>query len=593
MATQALYLKYRPRTFDEVVGQEAITRTLRNALRQGRIRHAYLFTGSRGTGKTTTARLLAKAVNCLAAEEERPCNACAICTAINDGRLLDLIEIDAASNRGIDEIRDIREKVGFRPNQARYKVYVLDEAHMLTEPAFNALLKTLEEPPPHAIFTLVTTDPHKIPATITSRCQRFDFKRISVQAITERLELIARQEGLTVEPAALDLIARHSTGALRDAISLLDQIMSYGDEIALDQVQMVLGTAGGEAAGQLVGLLAHGDVAGGLALIDRVVSDGVDPRQFGREVVEYLRGLLIIKEGAGARLLDATAEQAAEMEGLAAQLSIGQLLEALRLFNGAVTDLKGGLQTIPHLPLEMALVESMLQTSTQPDRGGLPPGPQAQGATPRPPVRSEPERAQADAPSLRPQPKPSGRAVAEPTPSEASPGAPAERAAAPVSMVREEPASTAPSQTRSGPGAGGELTLDQVQRRWPEIIGAVQSLNRTTAAVLRSNCQPVDLVDGQIVVTVPSSILRDKLEDPQRKVEVMEAVSSVLGVHSGIRLVLATEYASRAPRPAPQSQPQTPSPGLPGQAARTGDDQALDEISRWAAERGGQATIVK
>ena len=599
MATQALYLKYRPHTFDEVVGQEAITRTLRNALRQGRIRHAYLFTGSRGTGKTTTARLLAKAVNCLAPEEERPCNACTICQAVNDGRLLDLIEIDAASNRGIDEIRDIREKVGFRPNEARYKVYVLDEAHMLTEPAFNALLKTLEEPPPHAIFILVTTDPHKIPATITSRCQRFDFKRISVRAITERLEVIARQEGLTVEPAALDLIARHSTGALRDAISLLDQLMSYGDQIALDQVQMVLGAAGGEAAGQLVGLLARGEVGSGLTLIDRVVGDGVDPRQFGREVVEYLRGLLLIKEGTGARLLDATAEQAAEMEGLAAQLSTRQLLEALRLFNGAVTDLKGGLQTIPHLPLEMALVESTLPASVRPD---TPPAPVAQGtartqgAIPHPAVRSvEPTQTQAGVSASegnqarspkQSQPKPSGRVVAE--------SAPVALASAPP----EQPPGAVLHQT------GGGLTLDQVQKRWPEIIGAVQALNRTTAAVLRSNCQPVDVADDQIVVTVPSSILRDKLENPQRKVEVQEAVSSVLGVRSRIRLALEAEYAPRAPRPAPPSQPQAATPersgqsvggmgDLPDEAAKTGDDQVPEEISRWAAERGGQATIVK
>jgi len=612
MANQALYLKYRPRTFDEVVGQEAITRTLRNALSQGRIRHAYLFTGSRGTGKTTTARLLAKAVNCLAPEKERPCNACTICAAINDGRLLDLIEIDAASNRGIDEIRDIREKVGFRPNEARYKVYVLDEAHMLTEPAFNALLKTLEEPPPHAIFILVTTDPHKIPATITSRCQRFDFKRISVEAIVRRLELIVQQEGLTAEPAALDLIARHSTGALRDAISLLDQLMGYGDEIALDQVQMVLGAAGGEAAGQLVGLLARGDLAGGLVLIDRVVGDGVDPRQFGREVVEYLRGLLLIKEGAGAQLLDTTAEQAAEMGGLAAQLSTRQLLEALRLFNGAVTDLKGGLQTIPHLPLEMALAESVLYAATSPAG----------------PTTPEQGNAAVDLAPQRSQPRPSGRAVAESAPSKASPGASAVVTPAPVSAPLEQAPGAVLYQT--GAELAG-LTLDQVQRRWPEIIGAVQALNKTTAAVLRSNCQPVDLAGDQIVVTVPSAILRDKLDNPQRKVEVQEAVSSVLGGHSRIRLVLEADYIPRTSRPASQLQPQAAAPersesraeghagpteipvrGLAAvpsgtgpersgggasevgdDPATTGDDQVPDEISRWAAERGGLATIVK
>src|SRR5512139_3622310 len=222
---QALYRKWRPQTFDEVSGQEHVLHTLRNAIGSGRIAHAYLFSGPRGTGKTTMARLLAKAVNCLNPDPSaRPDNTCAICTAITEGRLLDLIELDAASNRGIDEIRDLRDKINFAPGQARYKVYIIDEVHMLTEPAFNALLKTLEEPPPHVIFILVTTDPHKIPATITSRCQRFDFRRIPLQVSVDRLAYIVMQEGLRAEPAALELIARQGTGAMRDAISLLDQL---------------------------------------------------------------------------------------------------------------------------------------------------------------------------------------------------------------------------------------------------------------------------------------------------------------------------------------------------------------------------------
>ncbi|MGC9333260.1 MAG: DNA polymerase III subunit gamma/tau, partial [Anaerolineae bacterium] len=300
-----------------------------------------------------------------APQGERPCNACALCLALNEGRLLDLIEIDAASNRGIDEIRDIREKVGFRPNEGRFKVYVLDEAHMLTEPAFNALLKTLEEPPAHVIFTLVTTDPHKIPATITSRCQRFDFRRIPLQAMIDRLAYLAEQEGLTVEPQALELIARHSTGAMRDAISLLDQLTSYGDEITLAQVQMVLGTGASAAAGGLVAHLVAGDVAGGLGTINQAVGDGADPRQFGREIIEYLRGLLLIREGAGTRLLQTTAEQAEEMESLAERISAAQITQAIRLFNKAITDLRRGFQSIPQLPLELALVESLLDWDVQ------------------------------------------------------------------------------------------------------------------------------------------------------------------------------------------------------------------------------------
>ncbi len=564
MATQALYLKYRPQTFEEVSGQEPITRTLRNALRQGKVRHAYLFTGPRGTGKTTTARLLAKAVNCHAPEGERPCNACPICVAINEGRLLDLIEIDAASNRGIDEIRDIREKVGFRPNEGRFKIYVLDEAHMLTEPAFNALLKTLEEPPPHVIFTLVTTDPHKIPATITSRCQRFDFRRIRLQAIVDRLAYIAEQEGVTVEPAALEFIARQGTGAMRDAISLLDQLTSYGDEITLDQVQMVLGTVASESAAGLVACLANGDVAGGLDLINRTVGDGADPRQFGREVVEYLRGLLLIKEGAGTRLLNATAEQAAEMEALAGRFPVERLLQAIRLFNEATTDLKRGLQTIPQLPLEMALVGAYLGGVSEPGtpEAVAPPVQEGTAAGPAPsyttPSRSGPEpRRVAEQPAPAP--------VA---PSDSQAGTPGET----------EPVSRPPNAT-------GSLALEGVEQAWSQVLLAVRQRNPAAEGALRSGCKPVEVDGDQIVVTFPYPFLREKLGDPQRKTEIQEALSEVLGATCRLKLVLASEYTPRrAAKPAmPSNRPSPPALG----------EQEIDEISRWAEERGGETRIVQ
>ncbi len=558
MSTQALYLKYRPQTFDEVMGQEPITRTLRNALRQGRVRHAYLFTGPRGTGKTTTARLLAKAVNCLAPEDERPCNACSICLAINEGRLLDLIEIDAASNRGIDEIRDIREKVGFRPNEGRFKVYVLDEAHMLTEPAFNALLKTLEEPPPHVIFALVTTDPHKIPATITSRCQRFDFKRISVQTIVERLATIAAQEGVTVEPAALELIAHQGTGAMRDAISLLDQLTSYGDEITLDQAQMVLGTVASEAAGQVAICLTDGDLAGGLDLINRTVADGADPRQFSREVVEYLRGLLLVKQGAGTRLLNATAEQAEAMETLSARMPLARLLRAIKLFNEAATDLKSGLQTIPQLPLEMALVESVVEEGAalsvpQPVPPATPSAP-----IPQPAARTKVQRG--------PQPPAAAPAPARETPAQASEAEP----------VQAEPLAQ-----------DGPLALPQVQRAWDQVLQAVRERNPATQAVLNSGCKPVEVTGDEIVVTFPFAFLREKLGDPQRRSEIQDALAEVLHHNCRLRLVLASDY-----KPGRQvaAAPATEAEEAPPNAAA--EEGVPDPISRWAEARGGQAKII-
>lgn len=567
MAAQALYLKYRPQTFGEVVGQEPIMRTLRNALRQGKIRHAYLFTGPRGTGKTTTARLLAKAVNCQAAEGERPCNACPICTAVNEGRLLDLIEIDAASNRGIDEIRDIRERVGFRPNEGRFKVYVLDEAHMLTEPAFNALLKTLEEPPPHVIFTLVTTDPHKIPATIASRCQRFDFRRISLQNIIDRLAYIADREEIPIEPVALELIARQGTGALRDAISLLDQLASYGGEITLDQVQMVLGTVASEAAGALVSCLAAGDVAGGLDQINRTVGDGADPRQFGRGVVEYLRGLLLIQQGTGTRLLNATAEQSASMELLAEQMPADRLLRAIRLFNDAVTDVKTGLQVIPQLPLEIALVESIVAPAVpmpveRPPDQATPaplPGPAPAQAVSRPEVRRVAERL-----AVTPEP---------------TPDAPVQTA----SQLEEKPAQQVPA---------GQLGLAQVVGAWDQMLQLVRHRNPATQAVLNSGCEPVEVNGNEIVVTFPFSFLQEKLRDPQRLMEIQDALSEVLRSPCYVRLILATEYVPRVqvppgqPEQAPAQSEPAPVPAQPEQG------QVPVQISEWAAERGAEVKVV-
>ncbi len=358
MAFQTLYRKWRPQTFDEVVGQEHVRRTLENALRQGRISHAYLFSGPRGTGKTSMARILAKSVNCLADMEKRPCNECTICRAIAEGHAIDLIEIDAASQSRVDDIRELRERVNFVPNEARYKVYIIDEVHMLSPSAFNAFLKTLEEPPPHAIFILATTDPQKIPPTVLSRCQRFDFHRIAFKDIVARLKRISDMEGLDIEEEALELIARYSTGSLRDAESLLDQLMSYGGErILLTQVQTILGTPSSQAVADLVWNLIDGDLTKGLSLINQAINEGADPRQFNREIVEHLRGLLLIKGGGAERFLPLTDEARAEMASQAKEMSLERIAELVRLFNDASLDFRvAGIQS--PLPLELAFAEA-------------------------------------------------------------------------------------------------------------------------------------------------------------------------------------------------------------------------------------------
>jgi DNA polymerase-3 subunit gamma/tau len=518
MAAQALYRKWRPRTFDEVVGQGHVTHTLQNALPSGRISHAYLFAGPRGTGKTSMGRLLAKAVNCLSTEDDKPCNQCRICQAINEGRLLDLIEIDAASNRGIDEVRGIREKVNFRPNEARYKVYLLDEAHMLTEPAFNALLKTLEEPPPHVIFVLVTTEPHKIPDTIVSRCQRFDFRRIPLQEMIGRLKHIAEQEGLAVEPAALELIARSATGSMRDAESLLDQLISYGgEEITLARVQSVLGTVPSQAVGELVDQLVARNVAKGLDVINRVVGDGVAPRQFNRQVVEYLRELLLIKVGDDSSLVRVTPEVLQEMKGQATRLSVRELIKVVRLFNQAGLDLKASVQS--QLPLELAFVDATL-------------GEEGKAAPPvtRPGSRTVPE------------PPAGARAVSAPRPSPAS-----EPARAVREKAREEPRAAS---------AGLKLTLDTVNSQWGRILSQVKLKNHSVEALLKS-CRPLGVEGREVVLGFYYRFHKEKIEEPKNKALVESAISRVVEGSWHIRCVLSPKGEGQAqPVQKPAKRPQ-------------------------------------
>jgi DNA polymerase-3 subunit gamma/tau len=327
-------------------------------------------------------------------------------------------------------------------------------------------------------------------------------------------------------------------------------LTSYGDEITLDQVQMVLGTVAGEAAGQLVACLADGDVAGGLDLINRTVADGADPRQFGREVVEYLRGLLLIHEGAGTRLLNVTAEQAAGMEALAGRLSVGQLLRAIRLFNDAAVELKRGLQTIPQLPLEMALVETIVE-----------PGVSVASGAPAAPAPGKPSAETPASQQGRPRPEP-------------APPRPQDR------RVAEAPAAAPPQASpQAAPGAGGTLSLAQVSQAWEQVLHAVRQRNPTAEGALRSGCEPVEVSGEEIVITFPYPFLRDKLGDPQRKTEIQDALSEVLNARCRLKLVLAAEYRPR--------QRANPAPAEPEPAEPALDDQALDQLSRWAQERGG------
>ena len=293
---QALYRKYRPLTFDEVVGQEVIIRTLKNAVLNKKISHAYLFTGPRGTGKTTIAKILAKTINCLNLNDMTPCNNCVSCTQINQKQSTDIVEIDAASNNGVDEIREIRNKVNLVPSISKYKVYIIDEVHMLTTGAFNALLKTLEEPPSHIIFILATTEPHKIPATILSRCQRFDFKRISSNKLVERLEFISKQEKIDIDKQALFEISRISEGGMRDAISMLDQVLSYSEGmVTLEDVHEVNGTLSQKDLGEFIENIFDKNILEVLKLIDKYNDLGKNIIKLSEEIIQLLKNILLYK----------------------------------------------------------------------------------------------------------------------------------------------------------------------------------------------------------------------------------------------------------------------------------------------------------
>ncbi len=355
--SQALYRKYRPQGWAEVVGQEHVLQTLKNAIAADRIGHAYLFAGPRGTGKTTLARLLAKAVNCLNPDPaQRPDNACEHCKAVAENRFMDLIEIDAASNTGVDDIRDLREKINFSPSQGKFKIYIIDEVHMLSTAAFNALLKTLEEPPPHAIFVLATTEIHKIPATVLSRCQRHEFRRVPVDEIVSQLKYIVNAENLQADDDALILIARQAAGGMRDAISLLDQLSSIGSKITLGIAQTVLGTATSQSVLKIVASVRDREPALGLEEIHRALDAGADSRSLARQIVDYLRGLMLIQMG-NADQVEATADIRKQMQAHANGFSTGDVLRMTKAFNSAATDLRGGWQ--PSLNLELALAEVM------------------------------------------------------------------------------------------------------------------------------------------------------------------------------------------------------------------------------------------
>jgi len=501
---QALYRKYRPQGWAQVVGQDHVVQTLKNAIAADRVGHAYLFAGPRGTGKTTLARLLAKAVNCLNPNPAlRPDNECEHCKAVNENRFLDLIEIDAASNTGVDDVRDLRDKINFTPTQGKYRIYIIDEVHMLSTAAFNALLKTLEEPPPHAIFVLATTEIHKIPATVLSRCQRHEFRRLPLSEIVANLTHIVKAEGLKIDEDALTLIGRQATGSIRDAQSLLDQLASSGTKITLPLAQTVLGTATAQTVIDIVAAILRDEPAAGLEAIHRALDSGADPRSLARQMVDYLRGLMLIQMG-NAGQVETTTDVKAQMQTHAAALTTPDVLRLMKAFNTAATDVRGAWQ--PSLNLELALAEVMSRPSSA-------------ASQPAPPNASR-------APSARPAPV---------QPAKQPPSRPS-------SAGRESDPPEAASRETSEP----LVSAAEVIKAWKAISHSF-SKSQANLSALMNSVKMIDVQGSTLVLGFGGPVLVKQMEKPEYIEITRKALSEALGAELEIRCVLTNAKGKLPP----------------------------------------------
>ena len=541
--TRALYRKWRPQDWGEVIAQEHVIQTLRNAVLNDRVAHAYLFAGPRGTGKTTTARLLAKAMNCLEPDlAKRPCNTCEHCTALNAGRFMDLIEIDAASNTSVDDVRDLREKINFSPSQGVYKVYIIDEVHMLSTAAFNALLKTLEEPPPHAIFILATTEIHKIPATVLSRCQRHEFRRIPNEQIVAHLKQKSREEGIQVEEAVFTEIARQATGSLRDAISLLDQLTSTNEKITLDMAQKVLGTATSMRVVEIVSALIEKNAGEGLTLINQALDNGTDARQLARQIVTYLRNVLLYKLG-NAKQVKVSKDIEANLQEHSSQFSMPALLSAIEAFNQATVEEHANWH--PGLGLELAFTTFLTGAEPEQERGNAPVKPavkaspverKPQSETPK--TQESKKSSQASTPEKNPPQKKSedqevSKKEPEQTKSEAK--EPAQQPETPV--IEKEP---------DLPQADGDTTLNQIQKNWAKVKSMVGKHNPRTEALL--NTSKLTGMKGNILLLgFSSDTLKGMMEKEGNITLTMDILEEIFGHPIEINCIVTTQQSSAIP----------------------------------------------
>jgi DNA polymerase III subunit gamma/tau len=560
----ALYRRYRSARFADLIGQEHVAQTLLNEVRAGSLAHAYLFAGIRGTGKTSTARILARAVNCLNPQDGEPDNTCAACVEILGGGAVDVLEIDAASNRGIDEMRDLRDKVKFLPASLRRKVYIIDEAHMLTTEAWNAFLKTLEEPPPHVLFVLATTEPHKVPETVRSRVQRFDFRRVDAAAIARHLARIAEAEGAAVDAAAVDLLARAGQGSVRDALSLLDQALASGERpVTVETVRRALGLADPAVVRDLLTSLASGDAATAMRAVATAFEAGADSRQLLREAARLARAaeLVAIGYADGAQLGE---DDEALCRELATVARRGFWVDALDRFAEAEANLRQ--QVDARLTVELAVlrlvhpagaataaeVAALAERVAALEAGS---GPGSPVPPPAPPVREPaPVMRSGPGPAVATPPPPPSAPAPAPVVEPASPAAAVTPAAPPP--VRHVDISPPPGTPMGPPPAELADWID----RWPALIDLVKSRDVMLAGVLR-DCRPIDASAGRLVIGTPFGFHREQLDT--RREKLVKAVADF----AGAAVTVETDHIPQRPADAAAAPPAGEPAAAPAQPA--------------------------
>jgi DNA polymerase-3 subunit gamma/tau len=552
LSYQVLARKWRPQTFDAVVGQDAITRTLRNALASGRIAHAYLFAGPRGIGKTTTARLLARALLCTARTGPEPCGKCAVCVEALAGTLVDVIEIDGASNRGIEEIRTLRENVKYTPARGRFKVYIIDEVHQLTEAAFNALLKTLEEPPSHIVFVLATTDPREIPATVLSRVQRFDFRPIAPDALRGSLEHILNEEKIPFEPAALPVIVRAAEGSLRDALSLLDTAIAYGEgRLEAETTAKLLGaTAPVTVRAFATAVVAH-DTAAALEAIDRAARDGEDLLAFARDVIELLRLTLVLKAAPNAKPADLTHSEGNELRKLGESVSLDEILYVLRAFLEADALMRESPH--PRVELEIATVRSTRRPVPQALDDLLRRVDEAQREIRQQALASPSAPAPATQASLLTGSEPAAARVDTRKPTVAAPSGAVPSAVAAASRAGSAPPPTAPRSTSTtpapapvppaAPASVAPAPAQDLATAWERVVDEVMKRKPTLGSLL-TQARPSGMSDRELTIVLHGNHFhREMLADVANRELVLQAVRRCVAGAERINVVSGGEVA--------------------------------------------------